>query len=566
MEQETEQKSLQRFQNLVEKGMKRCVIGIGLLLFSVAAMAQQDQEEAGKQEDEERLPPIVLPEFDITGKEQPEPPEFSKYDFFSDRVFSTPIRDPNLDERESAGLNLGRKPELSASKPPSSLTGRVVAGYGKFKTPSFGSWIGRIGRAVDANVSGIYSSSGGHVPFSEYWRARLKGSVSWKLDSKRSLFRDGRLFAAGGFEFDRYKFYGSATPSQSRSIYHGSARVDAISSFEPWDLRHNMWVSWHTYSVSDVAKTTENEISVGFEGSKAVGPVSVGANADISANFLNMPVSNEDLVFVAVGAKGEGRLFPGFQFRGGVAFYSLKNSDTDSRILFYPQVEARYFAGSLITIFAKAVPGARKNSLRKVMVRNPYLSNAVAIRHEETFADFSGGVELAASEHVRGRIIVSYQRSRSYPIRVDSDRNGKWELSYEGKVRILMLAANASVQISNKDKLLGSIRVLDSEYSITRERVPYLPSASFTATYQRRIGPRLTIQGSIQYLGQRYADLGATRKLKSYARVDVRGEYYFSRFIGLFVMTENLFDQDYAVWENYVDRPFYIQAGLTAKL
>jgi len=536
-------------------------VAVVLLPFATLA-AQQGPEEVEKDKKKENLPPIILPEFDITGKEQPEPPDFSKGEFPEDLKFYPMTRGSNLEERESAALNQGRKPEPPTGKTPGFLTGKVSAGYGKFGTPSVESWIGRTGRRMDVNISGRYSSSDGHVAFSNYRRAALDASVSWKLDSKGPILQDVRIFTFARYKGERYKFYGSPMPSVVRSVHHGSVGVGTMSSFQPWDLTYDVRVRWHAYSVNDVAKSTENEVSVGLVGSKTFGPVFARVHADLAANFLNSPLSYDNPIFVSMGIEGQARLFPGFQLKGGLAFYTLKNSDTAARVRLYHQLEARYFAGGRVTIFAKSAPGAQKNSLRGLIEKNPYVANTVAIRHQEIVEDFSGGVELALSAHARGRVVVSYQRSQNYPVSVDRERNGVWELSYLGRVRMFALGADGSIQLSKNDQLLGSIQLLNTQYSVTNVRVPYSPSALVAGTYERRINSRLNVQGSIHYVSQRYADLRATRRLQSYVRIDVRGEYYISGSIGLYILIQNLFDQNYAVWEGYVARPFYIQTGL----
>ncbi|MFQ5797783.1 MAG: hypothetical protein ACE5H0_03700 [Bacteroidota bacterium] len=548
--------------------MMRFMVGaVAVVLLPFATLAaQQGQEDVEKDKKKENLPPIILPEFDITGKEQPEPPDFSKGEFPEDLKFYPMTRGSNLEERESAALNQGRKPELPTGKTPGSLTGKVAAGYGKFGTPSFESWIGRTDKKMDVNISGRYSSSDGHVAFSNYRRAALDASVSWNLDSDAPILQDARVSTSGGYEGERYEFYGSPMPSAARSVHHGSVGVGAMSSFQPWDLTYEIRARWHAYSVNDVARSTENEVSVGLVGSKKTfGPVFARVNADLAANFLNSPLSHDNPIFVSVGMEGQARLFPGFQLKGGLAFYALKNSDTGARVRLYPQLEARYSAGGRVTIFAKSTPRAQKNSLRRLIEKNPYVANTVAIRHQEIVADFSGGVELALSAHARGRVVVSYQRSQNYPVSVDRERNGMWELSYLGRIRMFALGADATVQLSKNDELLGSIQLLNTQYSVTNVRVPYSPSALVAGTYQRSIGSRLNVQGSIHYVSQRYADLRATRRLQSYVRADARGEYDISGSIGFYVLIQNLFDQNYAVWEGYVARPFYVQTGLTVK-
>ena len=285
---------------------------VSLFFFSVPVEAQQDQDKAEKEKGES-LPPIILPEFDITGKEQPQPPDFSKGEFSEDLGFFEMIRDPNLEERESSVLNRGRKPEVPMEKPPSSLKGKVIASYGKFVTPSVESWIGRLGRNMDVNVSGNYSSSDGHVAFSEYRRAGLDASVSWKLDSQTPVLKDARVSAFGGIEGYRYNFYGSRTPSVARSVHHVSVGVGTMSAFRPWDLAYDMQVRWRAYSVDDFAKSTENEVSVGLVASRAFGSVSARANVDMVANFLNSAVRQNNPIFVSVVMEGEGLLFPNFQ-------------------------------------------------------------------------------------------------------------------------------------------------------------------------------------------------------------------------------------------------------------
>lgn len=545
--------------------MMRMVAGFVMLFFlSFTAGAQQDEKESEK-ENKGKLPPIVLPEFDIEGKEQPDPPDFSKGELSAERGYSATISGQNLNERESAILSQERKPELPSGTVPGSLTGKAVAGYGRFVTPSFEAWVGRTGKKVDVHVSGKYSSSDGHVAFSNFRRGGLDASISWKFDSKRAILRDARVNTFAGFESERYRFYGSLAPSLVRSIRHGSAGVTTVSSFEPWNLTYEARVRWHSYAMRDVSKTTENEFSVSLVGSKVVGRVNARADAEIAVDVLNSLPSYDNPALLSLSVEGQGSLFPGFQLKGGMWVYSLKNADTDARVRLYPQVEVRYFAGSRVIIFAKANPGVRKASLRRLVGENPYLANTIAIRHQENVTDFSGGIELALSARARGRVAVSYRRSREYPVVVDSDQNGMWEISYGGRTRIFLFAADVSLQASSSDQFLGSFRLLNSEYSVASQRVPYLPSAVVTGTYQRRIGSRLNVQGSVQYVGRRYSDLGATQRLKSYVRVDVRGEYYFSRSIGLYLSTENLLDDSYAVWEHYVARPFYIQAGLTAK-
>jgi len=545
--------------------MKRGFVVVLILSLAHPLLGQQGKDEAEKDKSKDNLPPIVLPEFDITGKEQPVPPDFSKGEYAGDQGLSPMIRNPNLDERENTALDAGKKPELPVGKSPGLVSGKVVVGYGRFVTPSIESWLGLDGTMADVNVSGRFTSSDGHVAFSDYRRGGLDASVSWKLGREAPILKETRLLSFAGFEGDRYRFYGSPTPDLVRTTHHGSLGVGTSSLVGPWGITEEAKLRWHYYSVSDVAKSTENELSLSFTASKTFGDVTTNAGAEFAADFLGASLSADGLAYGALHIGAAGEVIPGFHLEGGVAVYSLKNTDTATGVRFYPQVEARYIAGEFFTVFARTVPEARKSTLRGLLGDHPYLASSLAIRHQESDADFAGGVEVTLSARARGRVAISYRRLRNYPVYLDEDRNGMWGVTYDGKTRLLSLTTDASVRLSDDDQVLASVRLLESEYSVTGDRVPYLPSIVFSGTYQRQIGSRMNLQGSLQVVGRRNADLSSSRTLDSYVRLDLRGEYYFSKSIGVSLSTENTFDQRYELWENYIARPFSIQAGLTAR-
>ncbi len=284
-----------------------------------------------------------------------------------------------------------------------------------------------------------------------------------------------------------------------------------------------------------------------------------------SANILDLPPANKNPLFISAISEAQGTLSSRVQLKGGFALAALDHSDGGGLVQLYPQAELKYYVSDGLTLFAWTAPGAIRNSARIMLKENPYLDSRLAIRHQEVTTDFTGGVSVRLTERARGRILISFQRSRNYPAYVDADRDGMWEVSYDGKVRILALTTDATLRFTENDRLTGSIRIVETENSLTGDPVPYIPSTMVLATYDRRIASGLSIQGSVRYVGSRTVDPSATRRLKSYIQADVRGEYYFSRFMGLYLSVENLFDEKYSIWEDYTARPFYVEAGLTVK-
>jgi hypothetical protein len=512
---------------------------------------------------EKQLPQIDLPEFAITGTELINLPEFAKTSIEDKSIFDAFARKPQPGMRESSRVELGAgtKEQIGLGGIGDGLNGRVIGGYGSYRTPYFDGWFGRSFGSSDFLLKGGYKSSGGHVDNADFRKGHSSLSGGLYLPSDAGFLANARARGSLGFEGSSYRFYGSAAPTVQRSINRFLSEVTVNSNAA--DLfTYASGLYLRTTSSSVYNKT--QEVSAGFEFTAArdFDDVEIKGDLGLWRSFYSSPSVEDDPYVAQVGLSAKYRIAEQLDLMGGASFHLFRGSDTKSLGRLYPRLALSWYTNHWLTLFARFDPYVQRNTLSNTLEENPYVVNDVRLRHTEYRTNFSLGAE-ADIARVKTRLSLNYKQARNFLTYADPTAAGMWNTDYADNVRILSLDAELFADITDQDNIGASGSVRSGSNRDLDKAVPYFPSVVASALYQHRFPFGLTLGSTVQILGRRYTDLLEGGTIDPVVILDLKAEYLITSRWTVALMLNNLLDQKEPWWQGYARIPRNVAAALS---
>ena len=546
----------------------------GVALFVAVPLLAQEKLEPPQREGtsvdsvssptEEKLPQIDLPEFQITGKERIDLPEFSKSAAEDDRGLGTLLDERGPGQREMPEFGFGGrvKDQIGFDSVSRGLNGRLTAGYGSFNTPFFDGWFGQTGSSVDFLLKAGYKSSKGHIANADHRNGYSEISCGWDVPGNADILAGARLDALVGMHGDGYRLYGSAVPERKRTINRFRTDVALQSSIE--DLfDYSGGVRLQGVTMTDSIHSREASLGFDLSAERQEGKVRLIGDAAFWSDFYNAPSVVSNPYLFRVGTRGIYRVSDRIDLAGGLALSFFRGSDNDGKTRLLPTLGVSWYPVERITVFARFESSVERRTLGTLAEQNPYIVNDVVIRHEERPVYLTGGGEVEINRGTRARLSVDYTLTRSFPLYSDDADSGLWRPDYEGLTRILAARFEVQAEFDGSHTISSSLVLQGARNSVTETSPAYFPSVTLSGIYQYRFPFGLTTGGIVNVVGQQSVDRENTRTMPAFALVDLTASYTVTSGLTLTGTLRNLFNSSYSWWEGYLAQPRGVVVSLS---
>jgi outer membrane receptor protein involved in Fe transport len=508
------------------------------------------------------LPKIDLPEYTITGDEAIHLPSFSKAAVEERKIYDSKPTGPGF--RESTRVDLGnpRKEQIAFSPLSDGLSGKIHGGYGSFQSPFIDAWFGKAYQTGDFLLKAGYTSTEGYRSNADnrYGYGSLEGGL---IVPEESAFLPGGS-VRGGLELsgNAYRLYGSMRPTLQRSITTFAGNVALLSGFHE-EIEYTGRVHIKSTTRTDSGRSAETLTGVDFEATQDFGGADVLAEVNLWRSYQSSLRGAADPYLIHSGIAARVRLTEHVEVTGGLRGYVVRGSDTGTLGRVYPRLSLVWRVDEPLTLFARFEPSIALTTLQSLLDLNPYIAQDVSIRHRQDVIHFTIGAESRVARILRANASASITRSNHYPVFVDSGRTGMWSIDYSGVVRVVSLAAEIYLDLSQRDQIGGTMTYRSTRLSTTQRAVPYHPDLSISALYEHRFLFGLSVRTAIRFTGTQFIDLQQTRALKRFTTLDMNAEYGFLPQWAATLTGKNILNTTPVWWEGYQGRPRTVSMGLS---
>jgi hypothetical protein len=497
-------------------------------------------------------------EHDLTRKELP--PQFlgnDKAPIEEERVYDITVQPLVPGERESSTVELGNIDKIQASFVPAAdrLRGGISFGYGTYTTPKIAGWLGTVSETADLVLRGGYTSTQGRFAYQDYRKGEAKIATGVYLPEKGGIFSGGRVKAEGDYQGQRYKLYGSATPTRTRSL----GFVGGLAGLNMnYGTRGFLKVEFDVKNVSmtDTVRTRENNIGARMQGGLLIHRTMAQVELDMLRDFSSPAVTQQAPYFSRGSLSAEYRVSDQVRITGGATAFFVRGSRSPSRTLVYPMLGLQWNATPWLTLYGKFEPVVERSTRWTFIQSNPYLRHNIDVEHSEYDRAFVAGAAMEFSPAVKGKFLLTSQRAFAYPFFFRHPEN-LWSVQYAGTTRHLTLEGEFYFDIAGTDhfgitfkhrRIKGSDMFRLSSNGETD--IPYVPKVIVSTTYQHRFMFGLTVGSSLKYIGTRPTSFGGTARLPAFSLWDAHLEYRFKRCAAS-ITVENILDRQQQWWDDY---------------
>jgi hypothetical protein len=519
------------------------------------------QGQAGTTKSQQSLPKFELQQFVITGSASIDLPNVEKINS-DDQAMAPELTNPldALRDRSTVDFLSGQK-ELYIAEAKAVNNGRLQASAGTFLNSKIGLWVSA--RDVNSHVFGDvqYGSIRAYVPYANSSEGHLGIVGGLTFNGPSEWYNKGMLQGALAYGSKAYRFYGSTTPSVTRTTSMFDLSAD-YSSPKGSVFDYSGRVGLSVASIGDSsASATETSLdfgigygfrlgSVPFDGCLKLSLVSTTGSGEGTLPYVNANLKTGKIWFGDLFVQGAGE----FYYAEGMLGQHL------GRI--YPQVEVGYRLLETTMISVGYRGRVAFNSLSGLLQINPYLSATSTIRQSDVPVDILAIVETGWSESLRTRISARYQSIRDYPLFTEGGRKGFWTTAYFGTTNVSTLEADLFAKFAANSYFTLSLIANSSKNSVTRWKIPYIPDIQFDAGVSLEIVPHLRVLPTLRVMDRRVPDLYATDRMKPYLLLALRGEYSVERWLEVIVDFQNMTNDNYESWNGYRSTPFVASAGI----
>jgi hypothetical protein len=513
-------------------------------------------------EGDEKLPAIDLPEYQITGNERVDLPQFTKPAVHDDRGLA-PVDDATPGLRDPAEFQpAGVKQELGFDAVPRGLNGRLTVGYGSFATPFFEGWFGRTAGDLDLLLKAGYTSSEGHVANTDHRNGRAGLSLGWTLPGPAGMFAGARMDARVGMRGDGYRLFGSSRPNQARTVNRFRADVSIQSALQ--DLfEYTATARLHGVTLTDRFRSRQTSLGWDIAAERQTGMLAMSADAAVWFDFTSAPSAGSEPYFVHGSLDGTYPLGGGVTARAGLGLYLFRGTDDQRKVRVAPLLGLSWFPAEGVTVFGRFEPSVERRTFGTLLEQNPYIINDVTIRHEERPIYLTGGAEVDIATGVKARMAMEYLRVRSFPLYVDEALEGLWRPEYGGVTRIVTLRWDLEAEIGGGHTVSSSLTFQGARNSLTSTTPTYFPSVLISGMYQYRFPFGLSAGGSVRVVGRQSTDLRNTRTVPAFTLVDLTAAYVIIPGLSVNATVQNLLNPSYSWWEGYRAQPRGVAVSLS---
>jgi hypothetical protein len=551
------------------------VIGIALAVTVCSSYAQEKKVPAERdvtiapapsEEPKAPLPKIENPEFVITGQETIELPGAVKNDAGEASSYAPPV--PSAGAKESDVARTASKLALRNGRQ-AGLNGKVYGTIGNYLSPSLGAWFGKSFTDGSVAVNARYASSDGYTTNTQWQSAGFGIAGSYKLPASGDFLSESRWKSELGVGGEQYRAFGSSVPGLQRTrndldflIGFDSRYVWNHPSFSPID--YSTGVAWTRTSLGDSATAIENELAVTTTASALYETVPVRASVDYRVSAESMPrIDAQTMHWLAVSGDGRVMAADNVQISFGAAAYMYRGNDTPMSLRLYPRVGARYYAAPWLTLRAGFEPTVTRMSLGAMVKQNKYILNAVSLRPSDApFAVFVG-FNCIPMEDAAFSVTLDYRHVNDYTAFAEIPQTHVWTAYPISDIRVLKTDMRARYAVSPAGALTGFVVFNSTTHKDSSSMLPYVPAVSAGIVYRHSFQSTMSAEVTAEYAGKRHTDFTAWRANAGYCVFGAKGEYAIEGNLRLTAEIQNLFNQNYYIWNGYRERQLFIAFGIS---
>ena len=522
--------------------------------------------EEGEMRRTQELPKIDLPEFVITGIASIDLPEVEKESAEENiDAFAPVVRDYLEEARDRVTAEVVIGDELRVTQPiVATYFGRAAAGFGSYNTPKLGIWFGRKDTEYHFLGEAKYHITRGFAPYTNRSDGKVGVSGGRLLHSSSPWLDLATVGGLMGYESETYKFYGSATPSFTRTASKLSIGGNLTAPFSS-SLEYEAGLHLTNLSLRDsTSSTTQNTIDVELLGrfpieSEVIESGIRFSNASLSgASSANLPYLD---VSIGTSKLWWGRFF----VQPSAHFYYGKGMLGQELVRAYPHVNLGCRLSGRTVAMASYEGRVRPTTLGSAIETYPYLSTTTPLRHSDFRVDLSGGVETDWDDVWRSRFTARLQSVEDFPLYSDSARQGIGMFLYGGKTTIASYRGDVFAKFSPNSYFALALVVNSSENTVKGGTVPYLPGFEASVVYSYGFPFGLTVAPRVNFVDQRTIDVIGKARVAEYLLVGLHVEYAVFGTFNLFLDINNLTDRKYDEWRGFRAPPLLMHLGLNVR-
>lgn len=474
----------------------------------------------------------------------------------------------------------------------SSFDGLVKIGYGRFVSPYVEGWYSKKLEKGDFAAHVLYNRNDDVPTYPGFNRlgVDLAGGSYFASDAPPLLSRS-RVQGDVHFSYNNYPhfsfLYESGKPPYTaqwlydRSTYLIGYGATIISRNNPFiDYRAGIFVE-HTrihenfhpsFMPPDTSvSSTENLFGITISAAKELS--SILFTSQLKSVFYLNTTSGEypnSPLYTNLGGAGEYWVRDRFKLRAAINMFLFRGSSTAASFRIYPSLRTDYFITAQWNAFLNFEPDVVRNSLRRLLLTQPYINYIPSIEHENIPFKLQAGVRfddpaffdvLAYMEFLKADNYIQFVRSApsAYPWVNPLER---WDVEYGDNPKIFSLNIAAVKKFSVDDRIDVTFVARNSYHGYTDTQLAYLPNYQIKALYRHSFSFPLSLEANMNLVGKRYI---SGKTFPGFVLFGLEAEYAFAKQFAAFFQITNLINQKFKNWDGYQARPFYIMAGFAVQ-
>ncbi len=482
-------------------------------------------------------------------------PRPTKLPIIEEHIFDVGTQPVNIGEKEIRAVPLGKRWETEFVGKPATMNGKVTAGYGNYTTPRMHAWIGSASTNREFLIRAMFRSSEGPGQNRDVRSGVGAVAASWYLSERAGMFVNGRARTSVEAHADRYRLYGSTSPSQARlrSLLQGELMLSSVETGQ-----RNARLVFTGVRIDDARRAEEVSLGARIAVAESVHRTIVSGEVNLWKDFQTHLMGLNPF-FSSLTVRVQSRLAGALAVTGGANVHYIENPSDPLRWRILPHASIVWSPAEALSLFATYDPFVQRRTLSGFVQENPFVRSALAVRTTDVVVNATGGLAADVAGVVKARAAFNYQRVHGYPI-FSYTAERMWEVTYASTTTIASL--ESELYVERGASLVGvklSLTKSKTEASSTGS-VPYLPEVSLTASAQHAFPIGLRVASVVRYTGRRVADVQNTRSLHPYLLWDARAEFGERILVGAEVT--NILDRREGVWEGYAGEPRRVMLSL----
>ncbi len=546
------------------------------LLLNSTLSAQEKKEPAQRdvaepEKTEAPLPKIDLPECLITGQETIDLPISSKSVFDEDKIYIPGLQMPGP---KDAGADVGAKLQKDFTDRASQMNGKVLGGIGNYTSPFMEGWFGKNYDAGGVLFHANYASSNGQVTDANWQKTGIGIEGNYLSPQSFGMIAGSRLNGGLNFSGETYRAYGSADPSQERTLNNVHLNLGLASHTTSIDmldepLDYAARISWNGTSLSDSLNSSQNDFGLLLSGSTRKNDIQVHGTIEYVASDVSMQfpanVETHSPEWFDLHLSGEKFFLPDLQASLTVQQFIYKGNFSVTSGRFYPGAQLRYFMNDAATVYLSIAPTVERNTLASLVNSDKYIRNTEELRPSEVPFAFTLGSEYTFSDKFYGNGSLSYSTVQNFPVFIELNSAKVWDVMYLPKVDVARLTLEGSYTFTqeNSATVTGSLNSTHAQDS--SNTAPNIPMLTVSGVYRRSFSSGIVAEIFAEYFSKRWKDFAHSGANAGYIDVGGKVEYQLLDDLRAVMQLDNILDRQYYVWDGYVERPLFISLGVTYK-